>query len=147
MERQAGGDPQPADVPGGEAVTKLHIGEWILGHQKSDYSERISFALYQVREDGERVVLSPRGKEWYFQVVPAGETIQDPSFTLERDQIQAFMDTLWEMGARPKARRFDDEMKLMDNHLQDMRRLVFTRIDLAEQALQEVRGRGDAQAP
>jgi hypothetical protein len=39
--------------------------------------------------------------------------------------LQALADALYERGIHPKQRRFEDEMKLMDNHLQDMRNLVF----------------------
>ncbi len=42
-----------------------------------------------------------------------------------QEQLQSLMDGLWSFGIRPKDRRYEEEAKLKDSHLKDMRRLVF----------------------
>lgn len=100
----------------------MNLGKWQIGWQRSNYESGVSVALYLATPDGGRDVMNPDGTVHH---VPPGEPITRPTLVLNQDQLQAFANGLWEMGARPKARRFDDEMKLLDNHLKDMRRLVF----------------------
>ena len=106
-------------------MEQLHAGEWILGHQRSSYETTLEFALFRVLPDRSRDVVYPRGADAIRVHVPNGQAITEPSFVLDRGQMQAFMDTLWELGIRPKDRRFEKEAELRAAHLEDMRRLVF----------------------
>jgi hypothetical protein len=111
---------------------KMTIGEWVLSHQKSTYGTKVQFALFKVVEGGARHVARFQGSQMHFNVIPAGEDILEPSFLLEQDQLQAFMDTLWEMGVRPKARRFEAEIAIKHQHLQDMRKVAFHALGIKE---------------
>lgn len=110
----------------------IQIGEWVLGSQRSDYNENTQFALYKLLPDGTRQVVEFNGAEAHLTTVPAGTAITRPSFSLYRDQMQAFIDTLWGLGLRPKDRRFEKEIDLQAAHLQDMRRIAFAAMDMDE---------------
>lgn len=103
----------------------VQIGEWILGHQTGNYRHRDEFALFRVLSDGMREVVYFRGETCEIERLKPDEEISEPSFCLLKDQMQAFMETFWEMGYRPKGRRFENEMDLQGKHLEDMRRIAF----------------------
>lgn len=48
-----------------------------------------------------------------------------PTFQLLPEQLQALADGLADKGFLPKQRRFAEEITLLRDHLEDMRRLVF----------------------
>jgi hypothetical protein len=100
----------------------MNIGKWILGWQRSYARQNVDVALYITTPDGGRDILQ---KDGLMHHIPPGETIKEPSLSLSEDQLQAFMDGLWEMGIRPKEVRYERELDLMRGHLEDFRKLVF----------------------
>jgi len=53
-----------------------------------------------------------------------------PSFTMTMRAAQVLMDDLWASGVRPTEKRQDGEaLAAVREHLADMQRLVFTKID------------------
>jgi hypothetical protein len=44
---------------------------------------------------------------------------------LDEEKLELIFNRLWENGFRPKDRRYENEMSIINNHLQDMRKLVF----------------------
>ena len=48
---------------------------------------------------------------------------------MTRGSAQFLMDRLWEMGIRPSDQGTPGQMKAMDNHLQDMRMLLFRMLE------------------
>lgn len=78
--------------------------------------------LTRKMENGSREYLGPKGGAI---VAAREETPRDLLWHLEGQHLQAMMDGLWEVGVRPKDRRYENEMELQRAHLEDMRRLVF----------------------
>ncbi|MCK5020057.1 MAG: hypothetical protein KAS32_23590 [Candidatus Peribacteraceae bacterium] len=59
--------------------------------------------------------------------------IVDPSLTIGRNQAQTLIDDLWASGFRPtEGTGSAGSLKATENHLADMRRLVFDRTELVE---------------
>ena len=116
---------------------KLHIE-----FDVDDYGRNSGMALIRENDDGSRHVMQSDGA-WVH--VPIDKTISEvcgPTIKfghsygfIDSVLLQQFMDALWEKGVRPKERRYENEvellkgqMNLQNNHLQDMRKLVFEEI-------------------
>lgn len=99
-------------------------GEWRLGPDRSGYGDSTKFALYRVNEDKTRDVVTFHGEEARITRVALGDRIPAPSFFLDHDQQQAVMNTLWELGIRPNYRRYDEEIKLKDEHIGFLQRIL-----------------------
>ena len=58
--------------------------------------------------------------------VEKGELVSEPTVQLTMESAQALMDELWFCGIRPaEAKGSAGELKAVEYHLEDMRRLVF----------------------
>ena len=85
--------------------------------------------VYLIRDvgNGRNIVLQRDGSTVTKEANFAYDDIS-PTFLLTAEQIQAVTDGLAEKGFVPKERRYEAEMGLMKNHLNDMRRLVFQNV-------------------
>lgn len=62
--------------------------------------------------------------------VEAGQILPEPTVKLHRDDAQALMDALWNVGLRPtEGSGSAGSLAATERHLEDMRRLVFDRGD------------------
>lgn len=105
-------------------MSKFDFGEWSFRFQHDLATDRINCLLIRRETQGETTVLQPNGT---FIRVKSGERIQDPSFILEYEHLQAILQGLWDGGLRPKDKRYETEIDLLKDHLADMKRLVFER--------------------
>ena len=65
-----------------------------------------------------------------FQEIKEGELFE-PAFRLKINAAQELMNDLWNAGIRPRNMEITKEtIKAIDNHLQDMRAIVFDRLKL-----------------
>lgn len=103
---------------------KLDVGAWYLGHERPDYGENIHFALFRLNEDMSRSLVTFDGEKANISRVEAGNPIPHPSFFLNHSQQQAVMNTLWEIGIRPNYRRYDEEIKMKDEHIGLLQRVL-----------------------
>jgi hypothetical protein len=61
-----------------------------------------------------------------FRNIERGYRISEPTFRMSYDEAQMLMDELYRAGLRPtEARSSAGQLQAMENHLNDMRRLVF----------------------
>lgn len=72
---------------------------------------------------GNKIGLVQRGGETieYFE----DGVVKEPSFKLNREQLQAFANALNEMGMNPQKEYTDGKLEATEKHLEDMRQLVF----------------------
>lgn len=56
----------------------------------------------------------------------------EPAVQLTEEEAQYMMDRLWDEGLRPTGIASSGELGALKNHLQDMRRLVFTEFEVEE---------------
>jgi hypothetical protein len=98
------------------------MGQWEMIIQ--DDNTKLEINIYMIKQTREvSYYLSQDGIKKFD---PEKEV--EPLLKIKRDSqdiFQAMADGLYERGITPKARRFNEEMKLKDDHLQDMRKLVF----------------------
>lgn len=91
---------------------------------RDDYSEGFKFLLEDISfgKNPRRVVTALT-----FEERKAGTYLQ-PSFTLDEEQAQALFNAMWLAGLRPKDGTGNSgHVEALNNHLQDMRKLVFER--------------------
>lgn len=104
-------------------MISLDFGEWklVFGSDPGYMQERC--VLWQNRADGRAAYFS--FKTGICTILEGGERVPDDAFISLRPEIlQGIMDGLWERGVRPKDRRYENELDLMKNHLEDMRRIA-----------------------
>ena len=102
----------------------FELGKWVFATQDNFLNGGIDCLLFSQENSGHRSVMNPNGS---FTRLPVGDPAKSPSMTLSYTQLQAIMDGLWERGVRPQDRRFDNEVTLIKDHLNDLKRLVFER--------------------
>lgn len=102
----------------------MQIGEWTFRFQHDLCTNRIDCLLALRDSHGFLAVLQPDGQ---FVRLKAGESIPKPSLVLQSEHLRAIFQGLWDGGFRPKDRRYESEIDLLKDHLQDMKRLVFER--------------------
>lgn len=115
----------------------INFGKIFVAFAEDDYGRCGGLAFIKDEGDRGRSVLQADG---IWHLVPPDKTIDDTcgptikfNYGVEKFGIlQSMMDMLWEKGIRPQDKRYPEEiellkgqMKLQDNHLQDMRKLVF----------------------
>lgn len=99
------------------------FGEWTFGIQDEMASGRTLAALWRKNPDGTRDVFCWNGT---VQRVPQDKVTPEKGIlNLDRSMLQGMMDGLWGLGIRPNDKRYEEEAKLRDAHLQDMRKIVF----------------------
>jgi len=102
----------------------ISFGKYRFGIQQDFGTFRTQVALWEELPDGRRAAFIWEKRQ--FTVIESGAMMPEGAvIPLEGSTLQAMMDALWEYGIRPKERRFDNEMTLLNAHLEDMRRLVF----------------------
>ncbi len=88
------------------------------------FDRRTEFAL--VSHTGE---LHYVAKPIEMVIVPEGECIPGPTFSLADDEVQALMDKLWDCGYRPtQGTQSFGQIEAMEKHLADMRAIVANRL-------------------
>ncbi len=84
------------------------------------WSGRISFVLRE--SDGQKWSIATK---FEMRQVSQGDVI-DPSFSLEKEDAQKLMDSLWDCGLRPsEGSGSAGALAATQRHLDDMRKLVF----------------------
>lgn len=81
-----------------------------------DFQSHIGLHLLVVDLDGKRL----RVKDFIMEETTA-VTLHEPVAFVSRDDAQWLLDRLWGLGLRPSNDATPDQLKAMDNHLQDMR--------------------------
>lgn len=98
----------------------------VVHSQRGDYGRNTGVVIgLQFPEGGFSYIKGPLP----FEQLPYNEWIAAPTIggALGNEFLQAALDCAWSMGMRPLnwTDERPGEIKAMDNHLQDMRRLVF----------------------
>lgn len=77
-------------------------------------------------------IIGPLSPPTYTHVPTGMYHPPEPAFTLQYESAQAMLDALWEAGIRPSSgmekkddAKVDLAVKLMQNHLADLRRMAF----------------------
>jgi len=109
-------------MAGISGILARDMGEWEIGFEESIYRTEIKVLIWKHLGNGKDLLLRPGGE---FETVESNAEIPGPSFTLLPGMVQGLMDALWKRGVRPKDVRYERELDLMKNHLEDMRDLVF----------------------
>ncbi len=100
----------------------INFGDWVF--RIVDDIQQFSWkaVLFRQTRDGSDV-FTWDGKCHH---IPPNEKFPDgAAIDFSPDMLQALMDGLWKFGTRPHDKRYEEEAKLRDAHLQDMRKLVF----------------------
>lgn len=94
---------------------------------RSPFSDKIEVAVFHQQPGRLTAVAEPI--TW--REVPDGEMVLDPTFAIDPDEAQLFMDSLWDAGVRPsQAKGSAGQLTATERHLADMRALVFDRNEL-----------------
>ena len=106
-------------------MNAFEFGEWeLMVGDDFNYSAPIAVLWKFEKPDGRKFAFC--WNDGSVKEVPHGETApKEAILKLSNTILQAMMDGLWKRGLRPKDRRYEMEIELKDQHLQDMRRLVF----------------------
>ena len=111
-----------------------HMGNWHVSIQPQQYGRDYEFWMDLVRGN-KAEVLQPDGSMREIGLFTSVNEPDGPKPTaiLPRESLGSIMDALWEMGVRPKDRRYEEELDLLreqlaiqTKHLEDMRALVFS---------------------
>jgi hypothetical protein len=94
--------------------------------QKTPWGDDVELLVFCV-ENGKRFVASPPT----MQPVPSGQT-QEATLVMNKTSAQVLMDDLWNAGVRPTdGSGSAGSLKATQNHLADMRAIVFSNIKKA----------------
>lgn len=110
------------------ANTKLHIR---VSRERS--FDGISFYIFQQGEN------KTYQGEITFKEVKDGQRIEEAFYTSRHESqvnnvAQVLMDDLWECGIRPsEGHGSAGQLKAVENHLKDMRKITFKQLDINEQ--------------
>lgn len=109
----------------------LQHGGWrVWLAERPDKAFAIEVRIYHDDQDGTTTVLvpNPKGTDFLKKKFNRHQSylVNEPTFMLEGNMAQSLMDSMWKIGVRPNSgRRYEEEMALVKNHLDDMRTLVF----------------------
>ena len=92
--------------------------------QRALWIDKIEFLLIKDHAHAKPIEFEPTTPEMMCRVI-------EPSFSLEQEEAQALMDQLWYCGLRPtEGTGSAGSLKATENHLDDMRKIVFKYIEL-----------------
>lgn len=101
---------------------------------EQDWECGIKFYFYRDAGHERHLCVGITGKELTFRTVKEGEAVDTCTMeindSMARTFIQSFLDEAWEHGYRPSKEKrtreqVEKEMMRLQNHLEDMRTLVF----------------------
>lgn len=85
------------------------------------WTNQIDILLFS-EENGRRTVVT----DLVASTLEPGTCVSGPSLTMEREEAQALMDSLWQCGLRPsEGTGSAGALAATQRHLEDMRKLVF----------------------
>lgn len=96
---------------------------WKLKIIDKGYTDVLDIFLY-CNHFGNKISLVQKGGET-IEYIEEG-VVKDPSFKLNREQLQAFANALNDMGINPQKEFVEGKLEATEKHLEDMRKLVFT---------------------
>ena len=98
-----------------------------LRAQSSDWRQHIEFVLMDLMPETNQVAY---GESVSMKTHEVDGMVHEPTFSLLPQQAQLLMDDLWNCGLRPtEGVGSVGQLKATQNHLADMRRLVFDGLD------------------
>src|SRR5262245_48757752 len=105
----------------------MRIGEssWRAWIREEPFAWGMEVFLFHEFAPGRIRILQPDGSTLERSSYEPLDSAIQATFRLTREQLQSVADGLAEKGIVPNQRRFAQEIDLMENHLEDMRRLVF----------------------
>lgn len=101
---------------------------WYVFYDFNAISREIQILVGREDRDGNRFIMPP-------PVLAKHEpgTLAEPTFTGDAEDMkammQAFLDTAWKMGLRPNGFEGPQELKAVNRHLEDMRKIAFQFVD------------------
>jgi hypothetical protein len=105
---------------------------WQIITDRDVLRQETFIVLTREERNGERFVVSPMDIE----PMPPASTVIEPTWTGSHEDVealmQAFLDAAWAMGLRPKGYEGPNELKAVNRHLDDMRRIALYAIGAAE---------------
>jgi hypothetical protein len=99
------------------------ISGWDCHIRKAFHSFDYEIVFSKQVSNDEYEILQPDLKS--VKKIKIGAAYDGSTIRLSRDMVKDMFNALWDDGIRPKERRYETEMSLVNNHLQDMRKLVF----------------------
>jgi hypothetical protein len=103
-----------------------NFGGWDCHLRRAYNSFDYLISFIKEDKDGHTLLLSDLKKTKH---VKFGEECNEYTIRINSEMLKDVFDKLWEDGVRPKDRRYENEMSIINNHLQDMRKLVFKKED------------------
>ncbi len=102
---------------------QFNFGEWRF-RLFDDYSMGKQLGRLERNIDANHIELfTPKGE---IKTLSNYERCEEADlWRMDDSMFQGIMDGLWKAGYRPQDRRYEEESKLRDAHLQDLRRIVF----------------------
>jgi len=108
----------------------LRDSEWDIAIEESVYREATKIFIFRKTQvDGKDQLLQADGT---IKLVGPADLDPEPTMRLTDGMIQGLFNALWDRGHRPKDRRYEKELDLMRNHLEDMRKIVGLTLNDAE---------------
>ena len=101
---------------------------WNVIYDYNPMHREIQILVAREERSGERFVIPPPVLAKHEPGICVEPTFTGPDDDMKA-MMQAFLDTAWKMGLRPNGYEGPQELKAVNRHLEDMRKIAFRFVD------------------